>query len=113
MPARIPTASAKKAAIDIAYQLFTNKRDYPLEGRRAVVERVCLLLMRSCDEVALREFFLDHIGEIMATVEAPLTRVYTVKEVLYNGYLSPGEKFLPLGLGGENLTVEILREFNL
>lgn len=72
---RIPTAAAKKEAIDVAYQLFTNERDYPLEGRRAIAERVCLTLMKSCDEVALREFFLDHVGEIMTTVEDKLSKV--------------------------------------
>ena len=61
--------------MDVPYQFFTNNRDYPIEGRRAATERVCLTLMRSCDEVALREFFLDHIVEIMATIEADLSRV--------------------------------------
>jgi DNA-dependent protein kinase catalytic subunit len=69
----IPTAAEKKQAIDVAYQFFTNERDYPLEGRRAAAERVCLTLMRSCDEVALREFFLDHVGEIMTVIEANLS----------------------------------------
>jgi len=31
--------------------------------------------MKYCDEVALREFFLDHIGEIMTTVEEKLSKV--------------------------------------
>ena len=74
-PLRIPTASAKKDAIDVAYRLFTNERDYPTEGRRAIAERVCLTLMKYCDEVALREFFLDHVGEIMTTVEEKLSKV--------------------------------------
>ena len=68
-------AAEKKEAIDVAYRFFTNERDYPLVGRRAAAERVCLPLMRSCDEVALREFFLDHVGEIMAVIEASLSEV--------------------------------------
>lgn len=74
---RIPTALEKKQAINIAYQFFTNERDYPIEARRAAAERVCLTLMRSCDEVALREFFLSHIEEIMTVIEASLSKVYT------------------------------------
>ena len=73
---RIPTASEKKQAIDVAYRFFTNERDYPIDGRRAAAERVCVPLMRSCDEVALREFFLDHVGEIMSVIETPLSKVY-------------------------------------
>ena len=72
---RIPTASEKKKAIDVAYQFFTNERDYPLQGRRAAAERVCVTLMKSCDEVALREFFLDHVRDIMAVIEASLSKV--------------------------------------
>ena len=69
----------KKQAIDIAYRFFTNERDYPIEARRAAAERVCITLMRTCDEVALREFFLNHIEEIMAIIEASLSKVYTCK----------------------------------
>ena len=75
-PHRIPTASEKKKAIDVAYQFFTNERDYPMEGRRAAAERVCVPLMKSCDEVALREFFLDHVGDIMTIIEASLSKVH-------------------------------------
>jgi DNA-dependent protein kinase catalytic subunit len=70
----IPTASEKKKAIDVSCRFFTNEKDYPLDGRRAAAERVCVPLMRACDEVALREFFLDHVGEIMAVIEAPLSK---------------------------------------
>lgn len=72
---RIPTAVEKKQAIDLAYRFFTNERDYPIEARRAAAERVCLTLMRSCDEVALREFFLDHVEEIITIIEASLSKV--------------------------------------
>ena len=75
---RIPTAVEKKKAIDVAFRFFTNERDYPLDGRRAAAERVCVPLMRSCDDVALREFFLDHVVEIMAAIESPLSKVYIV-----------------------------------
>lgn len=82
-PPRIPTAAEKKQAMDVAYQFFTNERDYPIEGRQAAAERVCLTLMRSCDEVALREFFLDHVGEIMSVIEASLSKVLSCLYLYY------------------------------
>ena len=69
----LPT-SEKKKAIDVAYHFFTNE-NYSLDGRRAAAERVCVTLMQSCDEVVLREFFLDHVVEIMAVIESPLVKV--------------------------------------
>lgn len=68
-------SSAAKSAIDVSYHVFTDERGYPPEVRRAAAERVCMTLLRSCSEVALREFFLEHIGDIMATVEANLSKV--------------------------------------
>lgn len=64
-----------KTAIDSVYKMLTNEHGYPPEARRAAGERVCLPLLRSCDLAALREFFLDHIGEIMQVLEANLTKV--------------------------------------
>lgn len=80
---RIPTVSEKKQAIDVAYYFFTNERDYPLEGRRQAAERVCVPLMRSCDEVALRDFFCDHIGDIMTVIESSLSKVYFIQYIVY------------------------------
>ena len=64
-----------KSAVDVAYRLFTDEVGYPPEARRAAMERVCLPLLRACSVVALREFYLEHITEIMVTIEANLTKV--------------------------------------
>ena len=40
-----------------------------------------MTLLRSCSEVALREFFLEHVGEIMATIEANLSKVEEDREM--------------------------------
>ena len=69
------SASNAKAAVDVAYRIFTDETGYPAEARRAAGERVCLPLLRSCDLAALREFFLDHIGQIMQVLEANLSKV--------------------------------------
>ena len=55
--------------------MFVNERDYPVEARRAAAERVCLTMMRHCSEVALKEFFADHICQIMSLVEEKLNKV--------------------------------------
>ncbi len=70
----LPTPTAK-TAIDVAYRVFTNDRGYPPEARRAAAERVCLPLLRACGDASLRAFFLDHITEIMGTVEADVAKV--------------------------------------
>ena len=61
--------------------MFTNERGYPPEARKGAAERVCMTLLRSCSEVALREFFLEHVGEIMATIEANLSKVEEDREM--------------------------------
>ena len=61
--------------------MFTNERGYPPEARKGAAERVCMTLLRSCSEEALREFFLEHIGEIMATIEANLSKVEEDREM--------------------------------
>ena len=64
-----------KSAIEVAYRVFTNEQGYPHEARRAAAERVCLTLLRSCGDEPLRTFYLEHITEIMGTIEANLTKV--------------------------------------
>lgn len=79
-------------AIDIAYGVFTSERGYPPEGRRAAAERVCLPLLRVCGDAALREFYLDHITEIMSTVESNLSKVSAV-----DGHNTPAAVIEPRG----------------
>ena len=52
-----------------------NERDYHAEARRAAAEKVCLTMMRHCSEVALKEFFADHICQMMSVVEEKLNKV--------------------------------------
>lgn len=66
----------------MSYHVFTDERGYPPEARGAAAERVCMTLLRSSSEVALREFFLEHIGDIMATVEANLSKVEEDREMI-------------------------------
>ena len=62
----------------MAYGVFTDGQRYSPQARRAALERVCLPLLRACSLVPLREFFLDHIMEIMGIIEADLSKVKTV-----------------------------------
>ena len=74
---RLSTTTAK-SAVEAAYKVFTNERSYPPEARRAACERVCLPLLRSCSEQTLRDFFIDHIREIVDVIEANLSKVVCV-----------------------------------
>eukprot|EP00731_Ephydatia_muelleri_P036866 Em0341g3a len=60
--------------IGLAYSIFVNERDYHAEARRAAAEKVCLTMMRHCSEVALKEFFADHICQMMSVVEEKLNK---------------------------------------
>lgn len=51
------------------------------EARRAAGERVCLPFLRSCALETLREFFLDHVREIMEVLEANLAKVPFIASV--------------------------------
>lgn len=69
------SSSIAKSAIELAYAIFVNERDYPAEARRAAAERVCLPLMRQCSEGALKDFFAEHICQIMSMVDEKLVKV--------------------------------------
>ena len=64
-----------KAALDCVHAFFMNHSQYDPQVRRAAAERVLLTLLKNCSEVALRQFFIQHIPELMATVEAKETKV--------------------------------------
>ena len=74
---RLSTVAAK-SAIEAAYSVFTNEQSYPPEARKAACERVCLILLHSCSEQTLRDFFVDHIREIADVIEANLSKVVCV-----------------------------------
>ena len=71
---RLSTTKAK-AAVEVAYKVFTNEQGFPPEARRAACERVCLPLLRSSSEQTVRDFFVDNIREIADVIEANLSKV--------------------------------------
>ena len=76
------TVSVAMEAISTGYAIFTDEDGYRSDVRRAVMERVCLPLLRVCSEQVLREFFLKHICDIVAVLETRESRVSFV-------YMSP------------------------
>ena len=69
------TVAVAMEAINTGYVIFTNEDGYRNDVRRAVMERVCLPLLRVCSEQVLREFFLKHICDIVAVLETRESRV--------------------------------------
>ncbi|KAL8588517.1 hypothetical protein ACOMHN_043866 [Nucella lapillus] len=70
---RLP-GDKQKAAVDVGYKIFASEGSYPSAIRRATVERVCLPMLRLVHKATLIEFFLDHILDLMKTVELRLSR---------------------------------------
>ncbi len=64
-----------KPALDVPYKIFRKEGSFPNEIRRASCERVCLSLLRLCHVSALTEFFMDHIKDIMDTIQAKTVKV--------------------------------------
>ena len=71
---RLP-ADKQKSALDVGYKIFASEGSYPNIIRCATVQRVCLPMLRLVHKAALIEFFLDHIQDLMKTVELRLSRV--------------------------------------
>ena len=67
-------------AINTGYIIFTNEDGYRSDARRAVMQRVCLPLLRACSEQVLRDFFLKHICDIITILEARESRVSLMHE---------------------------------
>lgn len=64
-----------KEAMDLCLSIFLNERDYHPERRRAVVERVCIPFLLNTSTAARRKFYLGHIKDVMAVIEAKQLRV--------------------------------------
>lgn len=64
-----------KEAMDVCLSIFLSERDYHPERRRAVVERVCITFLLNTSTAARRKFYLGHIKNIMAVIEAKQLRV--------------------------------------
>ena len=71
---RLPT-DKQKSALDIGYKIFASEGSFPNVIRRTTVERVCLPMLRLVHKAAVIEFFLDHILDLMKTVELRLSKV--------------------------------------
>ncbi|XP_071796803.1 DNA-dependent protein kinase catalytic subunit-like [Asterias amurensis] len=63
------------AAFEVAYKIFQQDKSYNKEIRGAAIERVCIPLMRLAGVGALQNFFKEHIGEMVSTIEAKPTKV--------------------------------------
>ena len=70
-----PVPAQAKAAMDLCFAIFLNERDYRPDSRRAVVERVCMTFLLNTSSAALREFYLDHIKDIMRIIEGKQAKV--------------------------------------
>ncbi|KAK7506702.1 hypothetical protein BaRGS_00002177 [Batillaria attramentaria] len=70
---RLP-ADKQKPALDIPYMIFASEGSYPNVIRRATTERVCLPLLRLVKKSTLIEFYLEHILDLMKTVDLRLSK---------------------------------------
>ena len=61
--------------MDVAYNIFCKEGSFKNLQRRAALERVCLTMLRSVSIPALKEFFFDHIKDIMSRIEVKLNKV--------------------------------------
>ena len=68
----------QKLAVDVPYGIFMKEGNFPNEIRRAALERVAMSMLRVVHTPTLTEFFMDHIKEIMKTIEAKQSRVCTL-----------------------------------
>ena len=62
-------------AMDLCLSIFFNERDYHPQRRRAVVERVCITFLLNTSTASRRKFYLGHIKDVMAVIEAQPLRV--------------------------------------
>ncbi|XP_072042849.1 DNA-dependent protein kinase catalytic subunit-like [Amphiura filiformis] len=66
---RLPVPKQTEAFM-VAYKVFQEEDNYPMEIRRQAIERICIPLMRLCSTHALVEFFKANIKKIIGTIEA-------------------------------------------
>ena len=62
-------------AMNVAYNIFRDESNYDCSVRCAAAERILLTLLKCCTEISLKEFFVEHIRDIMSLVEARETKV--------------------------------------
>ena len=73
-----------KEAMDLCLSIFLNERDYHPERRRAVVERVCIPFLLHTSTAARRKFYLGHIKNVMAVIEAKQLRVKIISYMTWD-----------------------------
>jgi hypothetical protein len=66
-----------REALGVCFKVFTNDTEYRALTRRAVIDKVCLVLLRATSTSVIREFYVDNIKKIMGIVEARTTKVFS------------------------------------
>jgi hypothetical protein len=69
----------QKPALDVAYNIFCREGGFKNSQRRAALERVCLSMLRVVHLPTLKEFFIDHIKDIVASIELKFNKVFYFK----------------------------------
>ncbi|XP_028413162.1 DNA-dependent protein kinase catalytic subunit-like [Dendronephthya gigantea] len=71
---RLKLQQARKA-LDICFDVFTKKdTEYRNLTRRAAIDKVCLVLLRASSTSVFREFYVDHIKNIMEIIETRFSK---------------------------------------
>ena len=76
------TPDQAKAAMDVCFAIFMNERDYRPDNRRAVIERVCITFLLNTSTAVVRQFYLHHIKDIIAIIEAKQAKVVICNHLL-------------------------------
>ncbi|CAB4005561.1 DNA-dependent kinase catalytic subunit-like [Paramuricea clavata] len=63
-----------REALGACFKVFTNDTEYRSLTRRAVIDKVCLVLLRATSTSVIREFYVENIKKIMEIVEARFTK---------------------------------------
>ena len=66
-----------RAALEKVYTIFTNESQYEAVIRCAVANRILITMMKDCLVDTIKEFFVEHISEVMAVIEAKESKVCT------------------------------------
>ena len=65
-----------KEALSVCFKVFINDTEYRALTRRAVIDKVCLILLRATSTSVIREFYVDNVKKIMEIVEVRITKVF-------------------------------------
>lgn len=62
-------------ALNICFNVFTKDCEHKALTRRAVIDKVCLVLLQATTVSVLREFYVQNVKKIMEIVETRITKV--------------------------------------